>query len=397
MVADVSPLEPRGGASRVLREQSHGLVERGHRVEVLCRMAWPGSPPMADLDGVPVHQYDVSRAHPVAFFVSSILGARRAYIRRLMRHRWDAVVLHQPLSAVGLRLILPRAIPAAYFFYSPAAAEYRIRAAYADSFHPRLGVGLASALLGWAEGASLRGCRRVIVLSEFSRRQLLSHHGALAASVVKIPGGADLSRLRPAADRAAVRRELGIPSEGLFLFTVRDLEPRMGLDSLLQALALVRKDLAVRLVIGGEGRLRAELEALVNSLGLRDIVRFAGLIPEADLPRYYQAADCFVLPTRDLEGFGLVTVEALACGTPVLGTPVGATPEILSPLAPELLTDDASPEALARGIGRVAPLLEDAAFRARCRDHAERHYGWQTAVARLEEVLMSLAVDRVAS
>jgi glycosyltransferase involved in cell wall biosynthesis len=192
----------------------------------------------------------------------------------------------------------------------------------------------------------------------------------------------------------AVRQELGLPSDGLLLLTVRDLEPRMGLDALIQALALIRKDLAVRLVIGGKGRLRAELEALVSTLGLRDIVGFAGLIPEADLPNYYAAADCFVLPTRELEGFGLVTVEALACGTPVLGTPVGATPELLSPLAPELLTDDASPEALARGIRRVAPLVGDERFRARCRAHAERHYGWPTAVARLEELLLNLVAGR---
>ncbi len=236
----------------------------------------------------------------------------------------------------------------------------------------------------------------MIVLSDFSRRQLLGLHGSLTVPVLTVPGGADLARFRPAADRAAVRRALGIPGDGLFLFTVRDLEPRMGLDGLVRALALVRKDLAVRLVIGGEGRLRAELEALVSTLRLQDIVKFAGLIPEGDLPRYYQAADCFILPTRALEGFGLVTVEALACGTPVLGTPVGATPEILSPLAPELLTDDASPEALARGIRRVAPLLEDQdqVFRGRCRAHAERHYSWQGAVARLEELLVELAAER---
>jgi hypothetical protein len=71
---------------------------------------------------------------------------------------------------------------------------------------------------------------------------------------------------------------------------------------------------------------------------------------------------------------------------------VGATPEILSPLAPELLTEDASPEALARGIRRIAPLVGDAAFRARCRAHAER-YGWPNAVARLEELLLELVAE----
>jgi glycosyltransferase involved in cell wall biosynthesis len=126
-------------------------------------------------------------------------------------------------------------------------------------------------------------------------------------------------------------------------------------------------------------------------MGLAGHVRFVGHIPEADLPAYYQAADCFVLPTRALEGFGLVTVEALACGTPVLGTPVGATPEILVPLARELLTDDATPEALARGLRRVTSVCRDAAFRARCRAYAEARYDWETAVDRLEDLLVGLS------
>lgn len=394
MVADVSPLEPRGGASRVIREQSRELRQRGHRVEVFCRNPGGEAPLVAEVEGVRVHHYDVNRSHPLAFFVSAILGARRAYARSLVQREWDVVLFHQPLSAVGVRRILPRGTPVVYVFHSPAAVEYRIRASHTDALHPRLGVGAACALLRWAEGASLRGSRRVIVLSDFSRKQLLDHHGPLRAPIVTIPGGADLARFRPAADRAAVRQRLGIPSDGLLLLTVRDLEPRMGLDVLIRAVAGLRSQLSVRLVIGGEGRLRPELEDLATTVGLSDTVRFTGPIPEADLPSYYAAADCFVLPTRALEGFGLVTVEALACGTPVLGTPVGATPEILAPLAPELLTDDASVEALARGIHRVAPLLGDAAFRARCRAYAERHYSWQAVVARLEEVLGELAAER---
>ncbi|MBI4172793.1 MAG: glycosyltransferase family 4 protein [Actinobacteria bacterium] len=394
MVADVSPLEVHGGASRWLREQSRGLRRRGHRVDVLCRMPEAPAPAASEMGGVPVRHYDVSRAHPAAYFVSSVLGARRGYARDFLHRRWNVVVFHQPLSALGVRWILPPATPTVYTFLSLAATEYRIRATYGDSSRPRFGVGVACALLRSAEGAALRRARRVVVLSDFSRRALLEVHGPLSASILTVPGGADLDRFTPARDRAATRRELGMPGHGMLLLTVRDLQPRMGLDALIRAVALVRADLPVRLVIGGQGRLHRELEELARDLGVMDIVRFAGLIPEADLPGYYQAADCFVLPTRELEGFGLVTVEALGCGTPVLGTPVGATPEILSPLAPELLTDDASPEALARGIRRVAPLLGDAGFRARCRAHAERHYGWPSAVARLEEVLVDLIAER---
>ena len=125
----------------------------------------------------------------------------------------------------------------------------------------------------------------------------------------------------------------------------------MGLDRLIEAMAtLVCQVPDVLLLIGGSGSQRAALEALVRALGLDKHVTFLGFVPEGDLPRYYQAADVFVLPTRELEGFGLVTAEALACGTPVLGTPVGATPELLEPLDAGLVFRDATAEAMAEDL-----------------------------------------------
>jgi glycosyltransferase involved in cell wall biosynthesis len=150
------------------------------------------------------------------------------------------------------------------------------------------------------------------------------------------------------------------------------------------------------LLIGGAGSLRAHFERLAASLDLQPHVRFLGFIPEADLPRYYQAADAFVLPTRELEGFGLVTVEALACGTPVLGTAVGATPEILRPLNPLLLFRDQTPEAMAEHLGRLLEthLHEREAIRHlrwACRRHVEEHYNWDASVHRLELTLSAVA------
>jgi glycosyltransferase involved in cell wall biosynthesis len=100
----------------------------------------------------------------------------------------------------------------------------------------------------------------------------------------------------------------------------------MGLEILLRAFRLLAREVPdLHLAIGGSGPLEGMLRALRGSLGLSDRVRFLGYVPEAALPGLYAAADLFVLPTEQLEGFGLVTVEALACGTPVVGTPVGAT------------------------------------------------------------------------
>lgn len=391
MVADVSPLEPHGGGSRVLREQSQRLAARGHEVTVLSRQPEGAVPADSAVAGVRVRHYDVSRAHALAFFWSSIAGARRGYRDALAGRPWDRVILHQPLSAVGVRRLLPRAAARVYVFHSPASLEYRLRAGHPSGRRSLLRAPLAAALLRLTESIALCDAHRVVVLSDYMRGQLAAMHPRRTPPVVVIPGGVDLCHFRPAEDRMAVRRALGLPADRLLLLTVRDLHPRMGLEALVEAVGALREALPLMLVVGGQGPLRTALEAQVGRMGLAGHVSFVGHIAEADLPAYYQAADCFVLPTRALEGFGLVTVEALACGTPVLGTPVGATPEILMPLARELLTDDASPEALARGLRRVASVCPDAAFRARCRAYAEARYDWETAVDRLEDLLVGLS------
>ncbi len=390
VVADVSPLESHGGASRVLREQSQRLAARGHEVTVFSRQPEAAVPTDSDVAGVRVRHYDVNRAHAPAFLWSSIAGARRGYRDALTGRPWDRVILHQPMSAVGVRCLLPPAAPRVYMFLSPASAEYRLRAGHPSGRRSLLLAPLAAALLRRVEYGALGTAQRVVVMSEYMRGELAAVHPRGTPPVVVIPGGVDLRHFRPAEDRMAVRRALGLPPGHFLCLTVRDLHPRMGLDALIDAVSLLRAEIPVLLVIGGQGPLRADLEARAARLGLGGQVSFAGHIAEEDLPAYYQAADCFVLPTRALEGFGLVTVEALACGTPVLGTPVGATPEILQPLAPELIADDASPDALAKGLRRMVPFCRDEGFRARCRAYVEAHYDWELAVDRLEGLLESL-------
>jgi glycosyltransferase involved in cell wall biosynthesis len=255
----------------------------------------------------------------------------------------------------------------------------------------------AVAALWLLEWSCLRRATLVHVLSDFSARHLRARYGVRGARVVKIPGGADTERFRPAPDRAAARAALGLRPRAPLLFTVRNLEARMGLDRLLQAMARVRYfHPEAHLVIAGRGSRAEELRRLASALGLEDLVDFVGFVDDARLVAYCQAADAFVLPTRELEGFGLVTVEALACGTPVLGTPVGATPEILGPLDASLLFRDASAAAIADGLDRfLRGLAADpgraAALRATCRRHAETRYGWDRSVAMLEDALDTAA------
>jgi len=238
----------------------------------------------------------------------------------------------------------------------------------------------------------LNACDRIAVLSRFTQEKLWSVHRVPSGKVVIIPGGVDLQRFSPAGDRMEIRRRLGIPEEKMILFTVRDLEPRMGLENLIYAMKEVIKAVPDScLILGGKGPLKDQLTSLSQELGVEGYVRFAGFIPEEDLPDYYRAADVFILPTIELEGFGLITLEALASGVLVLGTPVGGTVEILGKLDSGYLFKDTKPESMASLVIETCQqfrnnprLWQDAS--GRCRAFVEAHYSWERNVDQLEDL-----------
>jgi glycosyltransferase involved in cell wall biosynthesis len=244
--------------------------------------------------------------------------------------------------------------------------------------------GAVAAVLARIERRALHRANRIVVLSEFSRQILEKNHGRLSPQIVIIPGGVDLEQFRPATDRMAVRDKLDLPRDVPLLVTIRDLEQRMGVENMLTALVDLNKGRRIFCVIGGSGPLRPFLEERAAQLGVSDRVRFAGHIPEKELPLYYQAADVFVLPTLSHEGFGLVTVEALACGTPVAATPAGATPEILAPLDDRLLAEDTSAKSIASTVERVMRFAANDAFRSQCRNYVENRYSWRKHIDTLE-------------
>ena len=175
------------------------------------------------------------------------------------------------------------------------------------------------------------------------------------------------------------------------MLTVRRLEPRMGLENLLHAMKRIcsaRDD--VLLAVAGRGSLRGELHSLAASLGIESRVRWLGFVPEAELPSLYRAADVFVLPTRTLEGFGLVTLESLACGVPVLGTDVGATAEILGPLEPDLLIPTVGPEDIAASVLRFFDRQDGEKLAARCRAFVLERYRWPILIEKYERLFSEL-------
>jgi glycosyltransferase involved in cell wall biosynthesis len=170
----------------------------------------------------------------------------------------------------------------------------------------------------------------------------------------------------------------------------------MGLDNLLRAMKILKElTVNVYLTIGGEGQEYEILSEMINKMNISKEVTLAQFVPSNKIHLYYGAADFFILPTRKLEGFGLVTLESMACGTPVLGTPVGGTKEILSPFNSKFLFKDSSPKSIAGGIHEaINRYFNDPKMykelRHRCREYVEKNYSWQRHIDELMHIISDI-------
>jgi glycosyltransferase involved in cell wall biosynthesis len=208
------------------------------------------------------------------------------------------------------------------------------------------------------------------------RNLLVSDYGVRPEKVHAVLPAVDTSRFRPT-DRLASRYLLGWPRDRRIIFCVRRLVERMGIEALVAAFGSVaarRSD--VCLFIAGQGPLRGVLESRISSLGLGDRVRLLGFLPASSLPAAYQAADISIVPSMSLEGFGLTTIESLACGTPVLVTPVGGLPEAVQPLAPSCILPGAKSDQIAEGLNAFLAGELRVPAAARCVEYVRQNFTW---------------------
>lgn len=204
----------------------------------------------------------------------------------------------------------------------------------------------------------------ILTNSEFSRRRL----EALGLGVGKtrvVSAGIGTELFTPG-DGAEMRRGLGVGANDPVLLTVGRLDLRKGYNLVIGALPILRAEFpGIRYVIVGEGPERERLQALAREKGVGDRVRFAGFQPDEQLPAYYRACDVFVMPNRaigvhDVEGFGLVFLEANACGKPVVGGRSGGAAEAVLHGATGFLVEPDDLEGLVR---TLETLLRDSALR----------------------------------
>jgi glycosyltransferase involved in cell wall biosynthesis len=232
-----------------------------------------------------------------------------------------------------------------------------------------------------------------ITLSQAFRKLLIEEYQVKPELVHVVPAGVDLKRF-VLGDRESARRRLGWPADATIVLCVRRLARRMGLEVLIEAFGRVAKaHPQALLLLGGTGALRDELSAVIDRDGLNNQVRLLGFIPEDELVSAYQAADLSIVPSQNLEGFGLTTLESLACGTPVVVTPVGGLPEAVSGLAPQLALAGRSVDALAERLQVFFRGKLSLPGPEHCRQHVEDNFGWPALGAKIKSLYWKIGTS----
>ncbi|MTJ13053.1 glycosyltransferase family 4 protein [Anabaena sp. UHCC 0187] len=362
-----------GGLERYIYELTHQLAAHEDQVE-LCGVGLP-------IDAKNTHIKLTNLADPDSK-ISSRLWSIRNNFQKTRLSKPDAINLHFALYSFPILDILPKGIPVTFNFHGPWASESQ-----EEVVNKKFSIWLKKQLI---EQSTYNRCDRFIVLSKAFGQILHQQYQIPWQKIHIIPGGVDIDHFRNNLSRQEARIKLGWPTNQPILFTSRRLVHRMGIDKLLQAIATIKSGIPdIWLAIAGRGHIQALLQQQARELGLENNVKFLGFLPENDLPLAYQAADLTVMPSQSFEGFGLAILESLACGTPVLCTPVGGMPEILQGFSPELITETITVESIADKLAQIMLGKLPLPSREECRNYTIKHYDWTNIAQQVRQVLLA--------
>jgi len=361
-----------GGLERYIYELTHKLAANQDQIE-LCGVGLPEAQPNSPIKLTNLANIDTN--------ICQRLWSIRRNFQKTRTNTPDAINLHFALYSFPILDILPKKVPITFNFHGPWAFE---------SKQEVVNKNLSLLIKHWLiEQTTYNRCDRFIVLSKAFGNILHQKYQVPWKKINVIPGGVDINYFQPNLSPQEACRQLDWPNNRRILFTSRRLVHRTGVDKLLQAMAMIKPKIPdIWLAIAGRGHIQSTLQQQAKELGLDDNVKFLGFLPDEQLPIAYQAAELTVVPSQSFEGFGLVIVESLACGTPVLCTPVGGMPEILAEFSPDLVTTSIEASAIAQKLEQALLGNIPIPSREACRQYTITHYDWHQIAQRVRSILL---------
>src|SRR5262245_51262964 len=356
-----------GGVENTVLCLGRELVRRGHEVRVVCADEPAGGP--SSVEGIEVVRL------PYRGKIGNT-NLARGLLDALRREEADVIHTHMPTAwfadAAGIAAE-EKGIPLVRSYNNDLVGpglKGAVAAAYNRLFLPRL----------------LRRAAR-IVTSNPGYVDFSPHLARFRDKVETIPWGVDTEAFTPGPFPEGRERIVG------FLALLDRHHRYKGLEELLRAIALLPPDPPVRLRVGGKGEELPRYRALAAELGIADRVDFLGFVPDADLADFYRGGHLFALPSTDgrQEGFGLVILEAMACGRPVLTTPVVGMARDLEPAGAGRLVPAGDVPALGRALGEMLGGPGHLAMMGeRARRLVEERFGWASVAGEYERLFRAI-------
>jgi D-inositol-3-phosphate glycosyltransferase len=392
-----SPLAELGGADAggmnvYVRELSQELARRGYDIDVYTRRASDEAPEVqpfgpnvrvVHVEAGPLHTTKPCLPEHLEEFEAGML----AFIAR-EGLTYDLVASHYWMSGVvGRRLAERWRVPHVAMFHTLGEVKNRARSTERET-PARIG----------AERAIAVAADAIVVASEHERDLLAQLYEADPSKVAVVPCGVDLDLFTPI-EKEVARHRLGLKDGDRIILFVGRIEPLKGIDVLISAAARLHENENFRvLIVGGDESAEAqlaELRAQAERLDVDHHITFAGAVPHGELPLYYNAADVCVVPSF-YESFGMVAIESMACGTPVVASRVGGLASTVLDGQTGYLVSWRQAEPFAE---RVGYLLENDELRAsfgRAAREAVERYRWPNVAGAVSDLYQSLLARKQA-
>jgi D-inositol-3-phosphate glycosyltransferase len=364
--------ENTGGMSVYIRELCRELGKRGHMVDVFTRAHEPGHDLVVELgqNARLIHltageEEDIDK---LAIYPHlSEFGREVEKFRKNDGARYDLIHSHYWLSGwAGRSLQQLWNVPHVTMLHTLGAVKNTLGLGKSE---PDLRINCEKILV--------KSCQRIIAPTEREKEYMIQHYDALPETISIIPCGVNLDLFR-SIEKESARNHLGFNGEEIILFVGR-VVPLKGIDKLLMAMAYLEERQKLRLVvIGGDDHCQDEVErlkALSKNLQIHDAVTFLGLVDQEELPYFYSAADLCVFPSY-YESFGLVGLESLACGTPVVATKVCGIENVIRQGETGYVVTDNAPHRLADKISLILSTAEAKTEAIRAIRASVTRYGW---------------------
>jgi len=312
-----------GGMNVYVRESALQLAKLGYAVDIFTRASGRApvvqelAPSVRLIQVIAGPRRAVTKQRLPEYITDFVHGVARFRIQQGLRY--ELIQSHYWLSGMaGLQLARRWDVPHVTMFHTLGEVKNRARLGEREP---------ASRVAG--ELAVVRDADRIVCATDHDRGLLHSLYGAPEAKLTTVPCGVDADLFKPM-PQAVARRRLGLGDDGILLFVGR-IEPLKGLHIVIDALAQLDRPRPLLLVVGGDRHSSTEMRRLTaqaDAAGVGDRVRLVGAAPQQELPLYYAAADVTVVPSY-YESFGMVALEAQACGTPVVASRVGGLPGVV--------------------------------------------------------------------